>query len=287
MGKSHKFLSTAGFLFAVFIGIGTVGGSWYTIDEGERGVKLRNGAFVAIVDPGLGFKLPWFESIVEFSIRTQKLPIDLATYSKDIQPADVNMVLNYRVAEVDKVYRTLGLTFAETYLQPIVLDETKAAFGQFVAVDIIGRREELAKKITDAIVKRTASSGIIVEAVNIANIDFSDSYEQAVEARMTAEVEVQKAKQTLEQEKIQADIARTQAQGRADSAVTAAKAEGESIRIRGEAEASAIDARGKAIRENPGLVDLTVAEKWNGSLPSTMVPGGTMPFLDVWKSAKQ
>jgi hypothetical protein len=45
--------------------------------------------------------------------------------------------------------------------------------------------------------------------VQIENIDFSDAYEQAVEARMTAQVEVQKRQQQLAQEKINAEIAVT------------------------------------------------------------------------------
>lgn len=35
-------------------------GSWYTVDETERGVLLRNGALVGAVEPGLSFKIPFF-----------------------------------------------------------------------------------------------------------------------------------------------------------------------------------------------------------------------------------
>ena len=34
--------------------------SWYTVDQGERGVVLRNGAVVSEAEPGLGFKIPLF-----------------------------------------------------------------------------------------------------------------------------------------------------------------------------------------------------------------------------------
>lgn len=55
----------------------------------------------------------------------------------------------------------------------------------------------------------------------------------------------------------------------------------ESIRLKGEAEATAINAKGKALRDNPALVALIQAERWNGQLPTTMVPGATVPFMDV------
>ncbi len=45
------------FLFTVLFG------SWYTIDEGHRGVMLRNGAVIGISNPGLGFKFPIVDSV--------------------------------------------------------------------------------------------------------------------------------------------------------------------------------------------------------------------------------
>jgi hypothetical protein len=51
--------------------------------------------------------------------------------------------------------------------------------------------------------------------------------------------------------------------------------------VNGEAEAAAIEARGRAIANNPLLIDLTRAERWDGKLPVTMLPGGTVPFLEV------
>ena len=50
---------------------------------------------------------------------------------------------------------------------------------------------------------------------------------------------------------------------------------------RGEAEASAIEARAKALGTNPNLVTLVQAERWNGVLPTTMVPGSAVPFVSV------
>ncbi|MCB1575926.1 MAG: prohibitin family protein, partial [Xanthomonadales bacterium] len=73
----------------------------------------------------------------------------------------------------------------------------------------------------------------------------------------------------------------TQAKAQADSALAKAQAEAEAIRVRGIAEADAIKARGEALKQNAQLIALTQAEKWNGVLPATMVPGGTVPFLNL------
>ena len=51
--------------------------------------------------------------------------------------------------------------------------------------------------------------------------------------------------------------------------------------MKGQAEAQAIKARSDALQSNPNLVNLTAAEKWNGVLPTTMVPGGSVPFVQL------
>jgi uncharacterized membrane protein YqiK len=63
--------------------------------------------------------------------------------------------------------------------------------------------------------------------------------------------------------------------------VTAAKAEADAIRLKGEAEAAALQAKSAALRDNPSYVALTAAEKWDGKLPTTFVPGSTVPFVTI------
>lgn len=37
--------------------------TYYTVDEGDRGVVLRNGKIVSVSEPGLHFKLPFVEDV--------------------------------------------------------------------------------------------------------------------------------------------------------------------------------------------------------------------------------
>lgn len=75
------------FLFAISI----IFGSWYTIDQTERGVLLRNGAFVAVVQPGLHFKLPWLESVYKIDMQTHKFE-----YTRSIRTRPINNPLTSR-----------------------------------------------------------------------------------------------------------------------------------------------------------------------------------------------
>ena len=127
--------------------------------------------------------------------------------------------------------------------------------------------------------KKAIVGPVVIDSVQIESIDFSDAYEKSIEDRMKAEVAIATRKQNLETEKIQAQIAITQAQAAAESSLAAAKAEAEKIRLKGAAEAEAIRLRGQALRDNPGLVALTTAERWDEQLPATMIPNGTVPFI--------
>ena len=286
--RKMKMNAVVGGTFATLIGITAltvIGGSWYTVGEGYRGVTLRNGAVVGTAEPGLGFKMPIIDSVVDISVQSQaQLYENILAYSRDQQTAGLSLSVNYRLPadQVETIYREYGgeAGVISRLLDRQVLEEVKNVFGKFNASTAIQERERLAAEVQMAIQKAVIGP-IIVESVQIENIDFSDAYEQSIEARMLAEVEVQKVRQNAEREKVTAEITVIQAQAEADAQLARATAEAEATRIRGEAEASAIKAKAEALRDNAGLIALTQAEKWNGALPTTMIPDATVPFMNM------
>jgi regulator of protease activity HflC (stomatin/prohibitin superfamily) len=289
--RKQKMNTVVAGTFAAIIGLGALtvlGGSWYTVDEGYRGVALRNGAVVGTSEPGLGFKVPLIDSVIDISVQSQaQIYENVLAYSRDQQTAGLSISVNYRFPadQVETIYREYGgeAGVVSRLLDRQVLEEVKNVFGKFNAATAIQERERLAAEVQMSIQKAVIGP-IIVESVQIENIDFSDAYENSIEQRMLAEVEVQKVRQNAEREKVTAEITVIQAQAEADAQLARATAEAEATRIRGEAEAAAIDAKGSALRDNPSLIELVQAERWNGILPSTMVPGSTVPFLNVGTS---
>lgn len=285
MSNTGLIASGIGLTFAAIFGLTILGGSWYTVDSGYRGVQIRNGAVTGTAEPGLGFKMPLIDKVVDISIQSQARTYEnVMAYSKDQQTAGLSISVNYRFPadQVESIYTNYGgeegvLT---RLLDRQVFDEVKNVFGKFNAVTAIQERDRLVGEVQNAIQKSVVGP-IIIESVQIENIDFSDAYENSIEARMLAEVEVQKVKQNAEREKVQAEIVVTQAQAQADAQVAQAKAAAEATRLQGDAEADAIRAKGGALRDNPQLVDLIQAEKWNGTLPTHMVPDATVPFLSI------
>jgi regulator of protease activity HflC (stomatin/prohibitin superfamily) len=273
-------------------------GSWYTIDQTQRGVLLRNGAFVGVIQPGLGFKLPWVDTVykIDMQTHTKTYGHDKATnkstmeaYSADQQPAflRVSVTLHVSPDKVAEVYERFGGDYEAAIgrlITPPTYAYSKVVFGQYTAQRAITERGKLNADVAKSLTQAIAYDPVFtIDSVQVEDIAFSGEYIKSVEQRMQAEVQVSQFQQKLLQEKIQADIAVTQAQGRANSVVAEAEANAKSIKLRGNAEAEAIQARGDALNKNPTLVSLVQAERWDGKLPQTMIPGGAVPFISVSK----
>ncbi len=257
--------------------------SAYTIDEGERGVILRLGKIVGEAGPGLHFKVPIINSVEKISVQIQKEAFDktemgdtrLQTYSRDQQPATIAMAVNYHVTDASAVYAQFGsLTGMKSrVINSRAYEQLKTVFGQFDAADAIQKRTLLNAQVFAAI--RNAVRGpVVIDSVQIEDITFSNQYETAVELRMQAIVKQQQAEADKQKRIIDADASAYEVKAAAD-------AKAHQIEVQGKAEAGAIQARGDALRNNPSLPTLVAAEKWNGVLPTTMMPGNTVPFINV------
>jgi regulator of protease activity HflC (stomatin/prohibitin superfamily) len=284
-----RFQSRLGWLFGVFavivVGMTVFFGSWFQIDQGERGVHLRNGAVIGSAEPGLGFKLPVFDDVKRISVQNltreyEKVP----AYSKDQQTAEIKVSVSYHVppGDVVELYSEYGSieNLTSRVVDRQVPTQVENVFGRYTAVSAVQNRVQLVKDVTKAI-RESVHGPIVVDSVQIENIDFSDAYEKSIELRMQAEVLVQTEKQNLEKEKVNAEIAVTQAKGQAESNLARARAEAEATRVKGEAEASAIKARAEALAQNQNLIELTKAERWDGKLATTMIAGSAVPFISA------
>jgi regulator of protease activity HflC (stomatin/prohibitin superfamily) len=287
-----------GAIVALVIAVIIAAGSWYTVDQTERGVRLRYGAVIGTAQPGLGFKVPLMDTVEKVSVKTTTFTWDkMNSYSYDQQPADLKISVTLRASpeKVADLYAKFGAlqTAVNQVVSPVVNQQVKVVFGRYTAVKAIQERGQLNSAIKDAITSTLKDDPmIIIESVQLENIEFSQTYLHSIEQRMLAEVEVQKLQQNAEREKVQAQITVTQATAKANAVRAEAQANAEAtrlngeakasnIKITGEAEAAAIEARGKALGNNPNLVTLVQAERWNGVLPTTMVPGSSVPFVSV------
>ena len=140
----------------VLFGLTIALGSWFTVDQTERGVRLRNGAVIGTAQPGLGFKVPLIDSVEKINVRTLTYTWDkMNSYSYDQQPADLKISVTLRVApeKVGELYsRFSGLdTAVRQVVAPTVNQQVKIVFGRYTAVKAIQERGALNSAIKDAI----------------------------------------------------------------------------------------------------------------------------------------
>lgn len=269
--------------------------AFYTVEEGQRGVVLRFSQVAGVAQPGPHFKMPFVDTVRQVNVRTQIIDWSNATvmhtYSRDQQPAELSVRLTYSIRldddSIKELYTRYGTVenYAQAVIRPRAEEQIKTTFGQFNAVTAVQSRADLNSQVETAIRNAVTGPGQL-ESVEIHNIDFSEAYEQSIEARMQAEVEVQRVNQNLERERTTAQIRVVQAQAEADAVRLQGEADAAAIRARGEAEAAVILARGQALREGEAnLVALIAVEKWNGVLPTTMPPDATVPFIELPSAA--
>jgi len=266
-------------LFATF-------GSWYQVDQGERVVLLRNGEFIKVSTPGLGFKMPFFDEAHTVSIRDSTFGFkDVEAYSFDQQPAHLQISVIYRVLpdQVRQLYEMYGTraNMQKSIMEQKVLDETKKVFGQYNAMNAIQNRRELVDHVNAAIKQSLEGIPLHLVGVQLEDISFSEAYKKSIENRMLAEVEIQTTRQQKTTSEVNAEIQVIKANAAADAKRAQFTAEADGIRVRGEAEASAILARSNALASNTNLVNLNAVEKWDGKFPTTMIPGSALPFIGV------
>lgn len=256
----------------------SLNGCWFTVDQGERAVLLRWGQAVATEGPGLHFKIPFMEDVVKMSVREQKEEFQTEAYSQDQQPATVKVSVNYRLPEqnVLDVYSRLGENYPAILIDTQLPRRLKEVFGRFTAQSMIQDRTQLGIEVEKSLERALDGRGIMIVSVQVEDVAFSQVYETAVENRMSAVVAQYQAEAEKQRRITYADAAAYEVKAAAD-------AQAHAIEVQGQAQAAAIKARADALKDNPDLVSLTAAEKWDGKLPSTMVPGGAVPFVQVPK----
>ena len=285
-----------GLLVAAVLALIFIGGSFYTVDQGERGVLLRNGAFVSIAEPGLGFKMPIIDSVVPISVQDHIYTYEgVQAYSKDQQTGTMKVSISVQVpvGEVENLYANYGSmdNLVSRLLNPQVNKTLEEVFGHFDAVTAVQDRTRLGVEFAQAI-QSAVRGPIMIKSVQIENIDFSDEYEAAIAAKTKAEVAIKTAENKAKQAEVDARVGVINAEAAAKAQIAKATADAETTRLQGEAqakitrlngeaEASAIKAKADALSSSPNLVALTLAQNWDGKLPTSMIPGSAVPFINV------
>lgn len=219
-----------------------------TIDVGERGLVLGYGQTKGVLTQGFHWVNPFY-SVEIFNIRNNKYEAIANSASSDLQRADISVAVNFNIdeAKITEIYTNYGVNFMDRIFVQNVQEAVKSVSAKYTASELITKREMVKSDIKTKLQEMT-SNVVIITDVAITNVDFSDSFDQAIESKVKADQQALEAEAQLRTSKLQSEAIRVQA---------------DAIKNAGGEE----------------YVRLKAIEKWNGVLPTTV--GGAVPFINV------
>ena len=235
-------------------------GAFGTIGAGERGVLLQFGAVKdKIFDEGLYIKMPFIQQVVTMDVKIQKDEIPASASSKDLQIVTSKIALNYHIDPMaaNKIWQEVGKNYNSRIIAPSIQEAVKAVTAKFTAEELITKRETVKDQIKENLAERLLERDILVDEFNIIDFSFSAAFNDAIEAKVTAEQLKLKAARDLERIKIEADQKIAEAGGKAQ----------------------AIKIEAEALRANAQVVELRWIEKWDGKTPAYW--GNASPFIGI------
>ena len=260
--------------------------SFVVIDAGKVGVVKRLGAVQAASLPeGFHFKLPFVDQIIKVDVRLMNSRSAALSSSKDLQTVRTTVEVQYSIngEMAPFTYQKVGLNrqIQARVIEPAIGESVKAVTAQYTAEELVTKRGTVKLQIQEAIQnyidatleKKQIKEGIEIANVAITDFNFSDEFNRAIEMKVKAEQEALQAKN----EKIKRI---TQAEAAASEQQLSADASAYEIAVASKARAAAIKREAKALHNNPELIQLRIAEKWDGKLPR-FNGSSAVPFLNI------
>lgn len=272
-----------------------------TVPTGHTGIVTTFGRVRGYTyEAGVHFTAPW-NTVVNMDNRNQKASIDLSCFSSDIQEVSVTYTLNYQIekANAQEIYRKIGTDYYSTVITPRVQETVKSVMAKYTAEELLDNRAQLSTEIRNILTDKLATYNVEVIDTSLENLDFSDAFTDAVEAKQVAEQKAKQAKIEQEQKIMEAEAsaqrAKIEAEAAANVATIAAQAELDVTKIQadaaeyaGQKDAAVVKQLRDTFSKNPeemtdkdfeNLLMYYYILKWNGELPSTYV--GAEDFYKV------
>lgn len=211
------------------------------------------------LDAGIHLKAPW-QKVVRMDNRVQRETIELSCFSSDIQEVSMSYTVYYQISQSNAmtIYSTLGKRYNEQIIAPSVNEAVKIVTAKYTAEELVANRSELALGITQELTNKLGAYNIVFVDGAIENIDFTDAFTNAVEAKQVAQQNKLRAETEAEQKLIEVE---TEAQAQ----LIAAQAEADALLIEAQASAEA----NRLITESltPEILQKMYYDVWNGELP--------------------
>lgn len=246
--------------------------SFHTVKTGEVAVVEHLGEAKEVKTAGTSWAFWMTNKYKKYDIKVRNADIETAAYSSDAQTMNIQMTVQYqamsdKAMDIAKQYGPLKTL--ENRIQAIAIEKAKSVLSTYKAMDIIANRAAMSPAVEDSIKDIIGEEYFVnIVAVVITNIDFSDSFEQAVEDKMIAEQSKLKAEYENQTKVAQAEAEAEAKLKAAQAAIEIAKAEAEAKKIAADGEAEANRIISESLTDD--ILQKIMAESWDGKMPTVV-----------------
>ena len=231
------------------------------VDNGERGLYVKWGeAQDEVLSEGVYLYNPISTSLITIDTKEKIWSDTITSFSSDVQEVKITFNIAYypKREEISNIYKEFGSDFREKIIPPVVQGVIKEVSGKYTATEMVTKRNEIVSEIYKKMVEIFDNRKINLTKFDIVELDFRDEFEKAVEAKVIAVQNAEKAKN---------DTIRIQEEAKQKL-------------IQAEAEAKAMQIKSDALSKNKNLVEYEAVQKWDGVLPTYML-GNSVPFIGL------
>jgi regulator of protease activity HflC (stomatin/prohibitin superfamily) len=235
------------------------------------------------LDAGINFHAPW-DNVITMDNREQRVPFEMQAFSSDIQEVSIRGSVNLNIDKKTamNLYREVGTDYLNILVTPRISEEIKSVISKYTAEGLITNRNNLSIEMLSLLKDALATQGINILSVTVEDIDFSDAFTNAVEAKQVATQEKQKAQTEQEQKTMEAQQAAERKKIEASAAAEVQKIEADAaayaVRVQAEAQAEANTKLSTSITEE--LIKYNYVQTWDGKLP-TVSTDNAMSIINI------
>ena len=242
------------------------------MDQTEVGIVKVFGKVDHTISGGLNFVNPISDTVEVMDLRVHVREAAFASYTKDAQPLTASIEYQYEpiAAQAMNIVAQYGsYEIMEQKLSAAVEERAKIVFARYSAMPLLENRSTLSTQVQEEVRELEALFPVNFTQVVVKDIDFSDAFEAAVEAKMQAEQNALRAENEKQEAITRAEMEREVARVEAEAAVLAA-----------EGEARALEITREALENMPDTwIAQQYLEKWDGKLPQFITDGGAGVML--------
>jgi regulator of protease activity HflC (stomatin/prohibitin superfamily) len=206
---------------ALFFGLTVVLGSYFTVQQQSRAILERFGKYVRTARPGLNFKVPYIDHVVQrVSLRVQQLIVDVETKTLDNVFVKLIVAVQFRVVEGHEADSYYKLQDHVEQIKSYVLDVVRAKVPKMNLDEVFEKKDDVGTAVKSELDVSMQIYGFEIPNALVTDVNPADNVKAAMNEIQT-------------QQRLQVAAA---AKGEANKilVVKNAEAEAESKRLQGE-----------------------------------------------------